>query len=261
MSILNLEYNGGSRGRAPRNKRNLKVWIGVGLVGAVIGIGSTLASTITINNGNSTEFGQGISTTIFCGGAKQTVQVTPISSFDNTDPIPADAFYVSQIKVSGIPSACAGVDFSVSIYEGLTSDPAFVPSPDPLPMNETMATAYLGGVLTAGTANVWFPDNCLTDQNVVVQCDPSAPNNYQAQGALVWFDNVGAPAAMDPADSTAVVVKSDHSTPDNGSFTLTLPQKWLIKASSVSKLVVETRTDVNGFQLWSLGQNPNAPLT
>jgi len=83
MSILNLEYNGGSGGRAPRNKRNVKVWIGIGLVGAVIGIGSTLASTITINNGNTTEFGQGVSSTIYCGGAKQTVQVTPISSFDN----------------------------------------------------------------------------------------------------------------------------------------------------------------------------------
>ena len=58
MSILNLEFNAGSGGRAPRNKRAVKVWVGIGLVAAVLGVGSTLASTITLNNGGATEFGQ-----------------------------------------------------------------------------------------------------------------------------------------------------------------------------------------------------------
>ena len=247
MSILNLEYRGGSGGSAPRNKRNVKVWIGIGLVGAVIGIGSTLASTITINNGNTTEFGQGISTTVYCGNTKQTVQVTPISIFDNTDPNPASAFYVGQIKVTGIPSSCAGVDFSVSIYDnGVT--------PDPLPMSADMATSLASdSVLTAGIANVWFPDNCPIAENIILPCsDPSA--GPQATGALVWYDTKGGPVAMDSTINTNVAVVSDHSVTDAGSFTLTLPSPWLIKATDLAKLVVETKADINGYALWSNGQ-------
>ena len=254
MSILNLEYNGGSGGRAPRNKRNLKVWIGIGLVGAVIGIGSTLASTITINNGNTTEFGQGISTTVFCGGEKQTVQVTPISSFDNADPNPASAFYVGQIKVTGIPSSCAGVDFSISIYDaGLT--------PNPLPMSADMSVALnptdpaVSPVLDAGTANVWFPDNCPIAENITLLCsDPNAGPEH-AMGALIWYDSPTGPIAMIATDSTNVAVVSDHAIADAGSFTLTLPYPWLIKAADVAKIVVETKADTNGYALWSNGQN------
>jgi len=243
VSILNLEYNGGSGGRAPRNKRAVKVWVGVGLVAAVLGVGSTLASTITLNNGNATEFGQGISTTIYCGGAKQTVQVTPISQFDNTDPNPAQAFYVGQIKVTGIPSACAGVDFAVSIFDnGVTTNP--------LPMNADMQNSLTANVLTAGTANVWFPDGCPIASNILLPCsdpNPGAP----ATGALVWYDSTTGPSAMNAADTTNVAVVSDHTVADAGSFTLTLPTPWLIKASDVAKIIVETKADTNGFSLWS----------
>ena len=247
MSILNLEYSGGSGGRAPRNKRAVKVWVGVGLVAAVLGVGSTLASTITLNNGNATEFGQGVSTTIYCGGAKQTVKVTPISQFDNTDPNPAQAFYVGQIKVTGIPSACAGVDFSVSIFDnGVT--------PNPLPMNADMQNSLTANVLTAGTANVWFPDGCPIASNILLACTNTPADALPAKGALVWYDSTTGPIAMNAAVSTNVVVVSDHTVADAGSFTLTLPTPWLIKASDVAKLIVETKADTNGFNLWSNAQ-------
>jgi hypothetical protein len=208
-----------------------------------------LASTITINNNNQTEFGQGISTTIFCGGNKQTVQVTPISSFDNADPNPANAFYVGQIKVTGIPSACAGVDFAISIYDnGVT--------PNPLPMSADMSVALNApnNISTAGTANVWFPDNCPTASNVTVLCTDQNAGPQQATGALVWYDSSTGPLAMNTADSTNVAVVSDHTVADAGSFTLTLPYPWLIKATDVAKLVVETKPDTNGYALWSNSQ-------
>ena len=252
MSILNLEFSAGGGGRAPRNKRAVKVWVGIGLVAAVLGVGSTLASTITLNNGGATEFGQGISTTIYCGGAQQTVHVTPVSVFDNTDPVPAQAFYVGQLKVTGIPSACAGVDFAVSIFDnGLT--------PNALPMDADMSTALTSGVSTAGIANVWFPDGCPTVADTKLLCtDPNAGPN-QATGAMVWFDTAAGPIAMNGADSTNVWVTPDHSVPDAGSFTLTLPGPWLILASDVSKIVIETKEDVNGYSIWanSLGQLTN----
>ena len=252
MSILNLEFNAGSGGRAPRNKRAVKVWVGIGLVAAVLGVGSTFASTITLNNGGATEFGQGISTTIYCGGAQQTVHVTPVSVFDNNDPVPAQAFYVGQLKVTGIPSACAGVDFAVSIFDNGTT-------PIALPMDADMSTALASGVSTAGIANVWFPDGCPTVADTKLLCtDPNAGPN-QATGAMVWFDTAAGPIAMDGADSTNVWVTPDHSVPDAGSFTLTLPGPWLIKASDVSKIVIETKEDVNGYSIWanSLGQLTN----
>ena len=258
MSILNLEYNGGSGGRAPRNKRNVKVWIGIGLVGAVIGIGSTLASTITINNGNTTEFGQGVSSTIYCGGAKQTVQVTPISSFDNKVTNTTNTFYVSQVKVTGIPSACAGVDFAVSIFDnGVT--------PNPLPMTADMAVALdptmpnspnpnVAPVLTAGTANVWFPDNCPTPSNAAELCTSPNAGPQHATGALIWYDSSTGPTPMNATTTTDVAVVSDHTVADAGSFTLTLPYPWLIDATNVAKIVVETKPDTNGYTLWSNNQ-------
>ena len=136
MSILNLN---GPSGRAPRSKSAVKVWMGIGLVIAVLGVGSTLASTITINGNNKTEFGQGVQKTVYCGG-KQSITVTPVSQFLNkkdslsslssgssddptssNDPTSSDnsagSFYLSGIKVSDIPSDCSGVDFVLSVYD------------------------------------------------------------------------------------------------------------------------------------------------
>ena len=132
MSILNLN---GPSGRAPRSKSAVKVWMGIGLVIAVLGVGSTLASTITINGGTKTEFGQGVQRTVYCGGNKE-ITVTPVSKYLNIaeptatpsaepseDPTPAEnpagSFYLSAIKVSDIPTECSGVDFVLTVYDQL----------------------------------------------------------------------------------------------------------------------------------------------
>ena len=135
MSILNLN---GPAGRSPRGKRAVKVWMGIGLVIAVLGVGSTLASTITINGGTNKEFGQGVQRTVYCGGNKE-ITVTPVSSYLNVaEPMPSESessrsesesespspsasalagtFYLSGIKVSEIPRECSGVDFVFSVY-------------------------------------------------------------------------------------------------------------------------------------------------
>jgi hypothetical protein len=107
--------------------------MGIGLLIAVLGVGSTLASTITINGGTNTEFGQGVQRTVYCGGNKQ-ISVAPISSYINKiethTPVVEDSqshndvvetstpgtFYLSGIRVSDIPEECSGVDFVLSIY-------------------------------------------------------------------------------------------------------------------------------------------------
>ena len=116
MTILNLN---GPAGRAPRMKNSARAWMGVGLVIAVLGIGSTFASTISINSGNDTEFGQGVQRTVYCGGDNVSLKVTPVSAYKNKSGAsadPAGTFYLTGIKVSEIPTACDGVNFVVSIY-------------------------------------------------------------------------------------------------------------------------------------------------
>ena len=89
MSLLNLNS---TSGRAPRGKKSSRVWMGFGLIIAVLGIGSTFAASININGGPDTEFGQGSTRTVFCGG-DQEVTIAPFSTYVNTVlATPADTF-------------------------------------------------------------------------------------------------------------------------------------------------------------------------
>jgi hypothetical protein len=61
--------------------------MGFGLVIAVLGIGSTFAANIQINNDETSEFGQGVTQTVFCGDSADdptVITVTPISAFVNS---------------------------------------------------------------------------------------------------------------------------------------------------------------------------------
>jgi hypothetical protein len=121
--------------------------MGIGMVIAVLGVGSTLASTITINGGTNTEFGQGVQRTVYCGGNQQ-ITVKPISSYLNTietstpvsdggseheDSLSTTApgtFYLSGIRVSEIPEECSGVDFVLSVYAADGVAPVLIASQD-----------------------------------------------------------------------------------------------------------------------------------
>lgn len=103
MSILNLNTPQGS---GPVGKKKTKVWMGVGLLVAVLGLGSTFASNITLNSSAGTEFGQGVTQTVFCGGNSADVAVTPISSYSNTEIVDAvsgvgEASYQFNYRASG----------------------------------------------------------------------------------------------------------------------------------------------------------------
>jgi hypothetical protein len=59
------------------------MFMGAGLLVAVLGIGSTLAANISINGDETTEFGQGVTRAVYCGGEEE-VNVSPISIYQNT---------------------------------------------------------------------------------------------------------------------------------------------------------------------------------
>ena len=80
MSLLNLSS---PSGRGPRGRKSSRAWMGVGLIVAVLGIGSTFAANIQINNDETSEFGQGVTQTVYCGGDEE-VTIAPISAYVNT---------------------------------------------------------------------------------------------------------------------------------------------------------------------------------
>jgi hypothetical protein len=81
-------------------------------------LNTTLAANINISTGGKVEFGQGISITAACSGAS-VLTATPNSSFVNTSG--SGSFYFNSVTVSGIPSSCNGVDFTLSVYDSSTS--------------------------------------------------------------------------------------------------------------------------------------------
>jgi hypothetical protein len=119
MTLLNLNS---PAGQSSDGKKSIKMWMGAGLVVAVLGIGSTFAANININNNDTSEFGQGFTETVYCGANDGSepyiITVQPISAFVNASD-PANAkFELSGVKISDIPEECYGKDFVISAYDG-----------------------------------------------------------------------------------------------------------------------------------------------
>lgn len=134
MEILNL---GGSYEPSTKSRKTkFKVLLGVGLVTVVMGMGSTLASSITLSSGSPIEFGQGVATSTACDSA---ITVTPYSTYVN-DTVTAD-FLFSSVALSNVDTStngCAGKTFVLKAYtdsstiatnyavSGLLSNPLFL---------------------------------------------------------------------------------------------------------------------------------------
>ena len=109
MTPLNFNK---SLGIAPRNRKKLKLILGIGALAGVVALGSTLAANINLNTGHPVEFGQGIAATTACDS---NIVITPFSSFANAEG--GGAFKLGTIRVSDIDlAACAGNDFVIKAY-------------------------------------------------------------------------------------------------------------------------------------------------
>ena len=113
MSLLNLNS---PAGQSPRGKKSLKMWMGAGLVVAVLGFGSTFAADIQINDNNQSEFGQGLTQTVYCGSENPTkITVTPISAFVNSTTTPgSDAVAPTWTSFTGTRGSFEEVDNDAS---------------------------------------------------------------------------------------------------------------------------------------------------
>lgn len=103
---------------APRGISKPKLLIAAALAAGFF-LQTTLAANIGLSSNGATEFGQGVQQTIFCGGNSAVITVKPTSTFTNTQG--AGSYYMSSIDVSGIPSECAGVDFTLQAFDSVTS--------------------------------------------------------------------------------------------------------------------------------------------
>ena len=241
MSILNLN---GPSGRSARSPRVVKVWVGIGLLVAVLGIGSTLAANITINGGPSTEFGQGVQRTVYCGsGASYPITVTPISSYSNPSPqdmavhgddpvasasAAAGSFYLSGIQVSEIDPACSGIDFVVSVYDNQGTDTPLV----------------IAGDLT--NPAVYWIDGCpsfLSDPSDT-RC-AAAGITTSTRGALLSADRT---SFLGTAFATVTTIPRTNDGLHG--FTINIPTNLSylpIKSDLVGKIVIETQNDTFGL--------------
>jgi len=246
MSILNLNA---PHGGAPRAKKATKIWLGVGLLVAVLGIGSTFAANITLNGGQATESGQGVQAVVYCGGTAQTVTATPFSSYKNTSTSPK--FSIAGIKITGIPKACDNTDFIISAYPtGSDSSPTAA-----LSISSTMSSA----------AVLWFDQNsgglkypkAANPTSLASGCDAnpasSSTTNVTTTGALLSINRLSYASACTYGYISGVTADTSGSTSSGtGSFTITFnPSNSLADATALAKITVETQNDVLGTNLKS----------
>ena len=158
MEFLNLGGNSEESVAAPASRSKKKVFavVGITLIAATIGIGTTLASNITLNNNANVEFGQGVAQTVACETYEAGITVTPLSSFENSagyfnGSTYEGQFSLSQIGLDSIDAACQADYFKISVYDSSSSRP--------------LANFVINYSGTWGLADAALPDNSQPDIN------------------------------------------------------------------------------------------------
>lgn len=215
MSILDL---GTGPSRPSVGKKSTRIFLGFGLLVAVIGIGSTFASTISINANQDIEFGQGVQKSIFCGG-EESITVTPISSFANNEEL--GTFGFTGITISDIPENCSDRDFIIKTYDN----------------NQNALPLILSkqGQSELAIANVWWANGCPSDDE---ESNCRLENSTTAGGYVLLSKNLD---AYESVEDIASVVENNSS-----SFTVTFSHPFL-SSDAVKKIVIETQNDTYGF--------------
>jgi hypothetical protein len=134
-----LKFDNAPQKRTGRKKSSTKGLLAVAGFAAIAVLGSTLAANISLNNGNSVEFGQGVAVTAACQ-TTGTITVTPVSSFANA--AGAGGFNFSTVSFSGVNTGCTGKTFVLNAYGNTDATPL------------TIATSGTGAGFTDATF-VW----------------------------------------------------------------------------------------------------------
>lgn len=194
----------------------MKYVLGVGVVVAMIGIGTTLASTtsISINGNNTVEFGQGVTQTVFCGGTEHKVTVTPVARF-----VPGtggegheDKWLIDTLEVSNIAEDCVGKDFVLQDYN---KDGALTP---------------------------WAIDVRVDGSEQLADATTLAVH-YVANAGLSLSRSATDYRRPNPAD---IDVSATGTEADGGSFLIIFGTEKAALSSSIGKITIETQDDTFG---------------
>jgi hypothetical protein len=129
MEILRFEE---ATPTAPKRNKSPKGYLAVGFIATIFGLGSAFATTtssITVNNGQNIEIGQGITTFTTCD---EFIAILPVTKLNTTatdfvlDKVVVGATYAgedkykvnSTNKTDPASPGCGGVEFKVTFYEG-----------------------------------------------------------------------------------------------------------------------------------------------
>ena len=245
MSILNLNA---PQGRAPRSGKTTKIWLGVGLLVAVLGIGSTLAANISLNGNQPTEFGQGVESTAYCGGNSVTLTATPYATYNNS----GSSFSTTSFKISGIPVACSGTDFNISFYDTSTASPRTMASGYYSLTTATVAwfdTSTASPTYTSSSVSPVFPISAGNGSRFNTGCD-SNPTVTVGQNSSVTLtgallsNNSAAPSSNTCNAAYVSNVVSDAGSGSGGSFVINFnPSYTLVLSTSLVKIVVTTQNE------------------
>ena len=238
MSILNLNT---PQGRGPVGKKSAKIWMGVGLLAAVLGFGSTFAANITLNSNTSpTEFGQGVQRTVYCGGISTTLTVKPTSAFKTS----ANTFTVGGISITGIPAVCKSLNFVISVYNDSSDSPQTIASVTSPSASLITPTVYWTDTTTAYVVNLSSADD---RKNSSAACqNKKSTGTASAGGALLSLNSTG---YVDPCRLAYLSsVTPSTGSGSNGAFTITLKQTATIMSlSDFDKITIETQADTFGL--------------
>lgn len=225
MSILNLSTPQGSGSTGSKKAR---IWLGVGLLAAVLGFGSTFAASITLNNGQSTEFGQGVQSTVYCGGSSQTITTIPYSSYSNS----ASKFYLSGIKISGIPKACDKRDFVLTLYPSSGSQ---------LSLLKNGSTNYDEIAIAYFDDSTYYQKSYGGSSSYCANKTNSSPTQY---GALLSLSRDSYVSACGVVNISSFSRDTGSSSSGNGSITLSFSSSsYLAESTDVSKIVIESQAE------------------
>ena len=215
MSILDL---GNGPSRPSSSGKSKKAILGLGLLVAVLGIGSTLASTISINANQSIEFGQGVQQSVYCGdGEQKSIMVTPVSAFANTE---TGTFGLKEIQVSDIPDDCSDMNFVIKVYNASSQDEQIL--------------AFTSPTNKFSIANVWWTIGCTENEP---NCRLRGSDFAEGKALLA-----ATPDGL-PLGEGLASVREDSSS----AFTITFLSGRL-PSNDVRKIVIETQEDTFGFE-------------
>ena len=170
MSPLNIHPEENVTSTKKKNNKMIKVMLGIGALVLVPVIGTTLASSITVNGGTDPiTFGQGQEAALACDPS---VTLTPVAGYSY------GRFVVKSVRVSSVDlTACAGKIVQISAADTTTGaeqeigliDPTIAGGDYPVAATAVLTTgseacsAYFTCTYNSGTASLLIEINDSTD--------------------------------------------------------------------------------------------------